>query len=66
MFYHTTDASKVALVALVDRLRDRGFSLLDTQWSTPHLERFGAVEIPRREYLRRLEQALALPCRFAG
>jgi leucyl/phenylalanyl-tRNA--protein transferase len=65
MFYHATDASKVALVALVNRLRDRGFKLLDTQWSTPHLQRFGTVEIPQREYLRRLEQALALPCRFA-
>jgi leucyl/phenylalanyl-tRNA--protein transferase len=64
MFYRVSDASKVALVALVGRLQDRGFALLDTQWSTPHLERFGAVEISRREYSRRLEQALALPCRF--
>lgn len=64
MFHRVTDASKVALVALVDRLKDRGFSLLDVQWSTPHLERFGAVEIPQKEYLSRLEQALALSCRF--
>jgi len=65
MFYRVPDASKVALVALVARLRQRGFVLLDTQWSTPHLQRFGAVEIPRREYLRRLDAALRLSCRFA-
>lgn len=64
MFHRVTDASKVALVALVDRLRARGFTLLDTQWITPHLEQFGAVEIPRAEYLRRLEDAIARPCRF--
>lgn len=65
MFTRVTGASKVALAALVERLRARGFTLLDTQWSTPHLARFGAIEIPRREYLRRLRAALALPCRFA-
>jgi leucyl/phenylalanyl-tRNA--protein transferase len=64
MFHRVTDASKVALVALVERLRARGFTLLDTQWITPHLQRFGAVEIPRREYLRRLADAIARPCRF--
>jgi leucyl/phenylalanyl-tRNA--protein transferase len=64
MFYRVTDASKVALVALVERLRARGFTLLDTQWITPHLEQFGAVEIPRAEYVRRLEDAIARPCRF--
>lgn len=58
MFHQVTDASKVVLVGLVDHLRSRGFGLLDVQWVTPHLERFGAVEIPRREYLRRLERAL--------
>ena len=47
MFHRETDASKVALVALVERLRARGYALLDTQWVTPHLEQFGAVEIPR-------------------
>ena len=47
MFHRDTDASKVALVALVDRLRARGFALLDTQWVTPHLEQFGAIEIPQ-------------------
>ena len=65
MFHHETDASKVALVALVERLRSRGYRLLDTQWVTPHLEQFGAVEIPREDYLRRLEQSLTLDCTFA-
>ncbi len=46
MFHRVADASKVALVALVDRLRDRGFTLLDIQWVTPHLGQFGAIEIP--------------------
>jgi len=64
MFYRVTDASKVALVALVERLRRRGYALLDTQWITPHLRRLGAVEIPRREYLRRLRDAMELECRF--
>ena len=64
MFHHVTDASKVALVALVERLRERGFTLLDTQWTTPHLEQFGAVEIPRGRYLKMLAKALAQDCRF--
>ncbi|MDT0632226.1 leucyl/phenylalanyl-tRNA--protein transferase [Rubrivirga sp. F394] len=54
------DASKVALVWLVRRLRAGGFVLLDTQMSTPHLARFGVVEIPRAEYERRLDTALAV------
>jgi leucyl/phenylalanyl-tRNA--protein transferase len=66
MFHRVTDASKVALVALVERLTARGFLLLDIQWLTPHLQQFGAVEIPRREYLRRLTRALAARCSFAG
>lgn len=64
MFHRETDASKVALVALVERLRSRGYLLLDTQWVTPHLEQFGAFEIPRREYLKRLERALQKACSF--
>ena len=64
MFHRATDASKVALAALVDRLRERRFTLLDVQYVTPHLESLGAVEITRREYERRLEAALALPRRF--
>lgn len=58
MFHRATDASKVALVALVERLRSRGFVLLDTQWVTPHLQQFGAIEIPRPRYLRLLEESL--------
>lgn len=65
MFHHVTDASKVALVALVERLRTRRFTLLDTQWTTEHLEQFGAVEIPRREYLALLDQALRIDSSFA-
>lgn len=65
MFHHVTDASKLALVALVERLRTRGFTLLDTQWITPHLEQFGAMEIPRGEYLRRLQASTGLPVSFA-
>lgn len=64
MFHVETDASKVALVALVTRLRERGFSLLDIQWVTPHLATFGAIEIPRTEYLQRLARALVQPCTF--
>jgi leucyl/phenylalanyl-tRNA---protein transferase len=64
MFHRVTDASKVALVALVDRLTRRGFRLLDIQWTTPHLEQFGAVSIPRREYLQRLRHALRADCAF--
>ena len=64
MFHHETDASKVAFVALVERLRTRGFTLLDTQWVTPHLEQFGAIEIPRAEYLKRLHASLGRDCTF--
>ncbi len=64
MFHRVTDASKVALVALVERLRAGGFVLLDTQWTTAHLEQFGAVEIPRKEYLRRLKEALRVRAEF--
>jgi leucyl/phenylalanyl-tRNA--protein transferase len=60
MFHVDTDASKVALVALVDRMRRCGFTLLDIQWVTPHLARFGAVEIPRARYLGLLHEAVVL------
>ena len=60
MFHHATDASKVALVALVDHLVRIGATLLDVQWLTPHLASLGAVEISRREYLDRLASALAV------
>lgn len=59
MFHRATDASKVALVHLVERLRADGVTLLDVQWSTPHLASLGVVEIPRREYLDRLAEAVA-------
>jgi leucyl/phenylalanyl-tRNA--protein transferase len=61
MFHRATDASKVALVALVEKFRHGGGTLLDVQWSTPHLETLGATEIPRREYLRRLRIAIESP-----
>ena len=64
MFHRVTDASKVALVALVDRLRSHGFMLLDTQWVTAHLQQFGAIEIPRPEYLRMLEEGLKMDVSF--
>jgi leucyl/phenylalanyl-tRNA--protein transferase len=59
MFSVERDASKVALVALVERLRERGFGLLDIQFMTPHLARFGAVNLPRRQYLGLLKEALS-------
>ncbi len=64
MFHEVTDASKVALHALVMRLRERKFSLLDTQWLTPHLRTLGAIEIPRAAYVRRLEACIGDECRF--
>ncbi|GGF31621.1 leucyl/phenylalanyl-tRNA--protein transferase [Aliidongia dinghuensis] len=64
MFNRRTDASKVALVHLVARLIEGGFGLLDTQFTTPHLERFGVIEIPRTEYQRRLAWALGLRAQF--
>jgi len=64
MFHRVTDASKVALVALVERLRAGGFRLLDTQWSTPHLEQFGTTQISRSAYLELLRTALKEDCRF--
>ena len=64
MFSRTRDASKIALVYLVKRMMERGFSLLDTQYLTPHLERFGAREIPHSEYMKRLEKSLTINCSF--
>jgi leucyl/phenylalanyl-tRNA--protein transferase len=61
MFSLRTDASKAALVGLVERLREGGASLLDIQWVTPHLASLGAVEVPRRTYLDRLAEALERP-----
>jgi leucyl/phenylalanyl-tRNA--protein transferase len=64
MFHRVRDASKIALVALVERLRARKFALLDTQWLTPHLEQFGGVEIARSRYLKVLQRAVELPRKF--
>lgn len=64
MFHNVSDASKAALVALVERLRAGGYTLLDTQWVTEHLLQFGAVEIPRRRYLRMLDAALKVDATF--
>lgn len=55
-----TDASKVCLAHLVEHLRNHGFELLDVQMNSPHMERFGVVEVPRGQYLARLHQALRL------
>ncbi|MGD9535880.1 MAG: leucyl/phenylalanyl-tRNA--protein transferase [Alphaproteobacteria bacterium] len=64
MFSIMRDASKVALVALVERLRRGGFLLLDTQFVTAHLRTFGATEVPRSQYLARLAEALSRPASF--
>ncbi len=66
MFSRVRDASKIALVNLVKRMKERGFTLLDTQYLTPHLERFGAREIPRCEYIKRLEESLNITCSFTN
>lgn len=64
MFHRVTDASKIALVSLVEHLRARKFALLDTQWITPHLARFGTIEISRALYLQLLTRAVDLPRKF--
>lgn len=64
MFSLWPDASKVALVHLVRMLRDGGFTLLDIQYLTPHLEQFGAVEIPRNRYLALLADSLTKTAKF--
>ena len=66
MFSRVSDASKVALAQLVARLKLGGYRLLDTQFVTAHLRRFGAVEIPRRRYHRLLAEAIAAEAYFPG
>ncbi len=66
MFHRVTDASKIALASLVQRLRERGFALFDIQMVTNATEQLGAIEIRRSEYLRRLGDAVKLDCKFAG
>lgn len=58
MFSRARDASKICLAHLVERLREKGFALLDTQFTTEHLKRFGAIDVPRRKYEAMLEKAL--------
>lgn len=64
MFHRETDASKVALAALVDHLRDRGYLLLDVQFLTPHLASLGAVWIPLDRYSSVLDAAILVDCSF--
>jgi len=64
MFHRERDASKIALVALVERLRAKKFVLLDTQWLTLHLAQFGAIEISREQYLHALVRAVDLARKF--
>ena len=64
MFHRVTDASKVALVALIERMRERGLDLLDVQFLTDHLRQFGAIEIPRSVYEQRLLAAVKRACSF--
>ncbi|MCS7009555.1 MAG: leucyl/phenylalanyl-tRNA--protein transferase [Chthoniobacterales bacterium] len=64
MFHSVSGASKVALVALIHSLAQSNFLLLDTQWLTPHLALFGAIEIPRRKYLQLLHSALSQHTHF--
>lgn len=59
MFYRRTDGSKIALAALFDRLKARGFELVDTQMLTEHTERLGAFEVPRNDYLKMLKRAVS-------
>jgi leucyl/phenylalanyl-tRNA---protein transferase len=64
MYSRETGASSICLVHLVERLRDRGYTLFEVQYLTPHLQRFGAMEIPGSEYLKRLQKALKQRCSF--
>jgi leucyl/phenylalanyl-tRNA--protein transferase len=64
MFHRATNASKVALLRLVEHLRARGFVLFDIQMLTPITRQLGAMEIPREEYLNRLQTAVQMDCGF--
>jgi leucyl/phenylalanyl-tRNA--protein transferase len=64
MFHRVSNASKVALCALIDRLRERNFKLLDVQMVTPATQLLGAISVPREEYLRRLKKAVEHECVF--
>ncbi|MBU3961495.1 MAG: leucyl/phenylalanyl-tRNA--protein transferase, partial [Alphaproteobacteria bacterium] len=58
MFSRRTNASKICLVHLVERLKMRGFTLLDTQFTTEHLKTFGAIDVPKQDYLKLLDGAM--------
>lgn len=64
MFHIVTDASKIALIYLVERMKERGMTLLDCQFMTEHLKTFGAMDVSQTEYLSRLQKAIALNVRF--
>ena len=64
MFHVVTDASKVSLIYLVNRMKERGFVLLDSQFLTPHLSTFNAQTITRDQYLKRLRAALTIDAKF--
>ncbi len=64
MFHRVSNASKVALYYLVERLRQSGFKLLDIQMITPHTQQLGAIPIPRDQYLDRLREAVEMQCGF--
>jgi leucyl/phenylalanyl-tRNA--protein transferase len=61
MFSRRTNASKICLVFLVERLRAQGFTLLDTQFTTEHLKTFGAIDVPKEDYLAKLKEAMDSP-----
>ena len=63
-FHRRTNASKVALVHLVDRLHSRGYELLDTQATTEHLKQFGCIDVPAKQYLEMLRKAVEKKCEF--
>ncbi|MEC9327853.1 MAG: leucyl/phenylalanyl-tRNA--protein transferase [Verrucomicrobiota bacterium] len=65
MFSRKRDASKVALVSLVEHLLKRKFILLDTQWTTPHLKQFGAIDITKSDYMKSLHEAISMDVSFA-
>ena len=64
MFHTVTDAGKVAVASLIDRLRTRGFTLCDVQWTTENLERLGTFNMPRNDYLACLREAVGLDRQF--
>ncbi|MCK9408307.1 MAG: leucyl/phenylalanyl-tRNA--protein transferase [Bacteriovoracaceae bacterium] len=64
MFSRVTDASKTALVYLVERMNRRGYTLLDTQYQNDHLATLGCIEISKQEYIEQLERAISLTCNF--